>query len=533
MNVRTTITRPAATRRHLLGTALLVSGGAALAACGPSGLSGAGDGSAKPATAGKSGGHLRIRLWRASDGLDPATLWGTESETIAINVYNGLVTYDTETSAFVPDLAEKWETPDGRVWKFSLRKGVQWQKGYGELTAGDVKYSYERILDPKTGSTYSSEFTGIASVAAPDDYTVQITLKEPDFGFLHKVANYHQGQVVKKEAVEKSGEQYRHNPVGTGPFQVDSWTPNAEIRLSRFDKYWKGPAALEAVTYRIITDEATAEIALLNKEIDIAGQISQPEILTRLAKEQRLQLYQRKGLAVNVMVLNATVKPLDNPLVRRAMAHAINREANLKAVSGEFIGFVDNILPSSMPVYNKDAPKYAYDPKKAKELLQQAGLSGGFGVKDIGEASPAALLVQRDLAAVGVNLEFENVTDRALSNQRRNNGQFQIAGRQTPGIDPHNLLFQYLHPDAFPPRGLNGARYSDSEVTGMFDQARREPDEKKRASLYHAIQRKAMMDLPYIPRSQSTVYWPAWLSVKGVGINMLSNVSLHTVTLDG
>jgi len=518
----------APSRRGMLHGFAGLTAGIVLAACGPQP---AGQSQTPSAASGGAGGHLRMRLWRAPDGLDPAYAWGIEAETVQLNVFSGLVTYNAKTSVIEPDLAEKWETPDGRVWKFSLRKGVQWQKGYGAFTARDVKYSFERILDPKTGSLYTSELIGIEKIETPDDLTVTITLKEPDYSFLHAVANYHQGAIVKKEAVEKLGEQHRTLPIGTGPFEVESFTPNAEVRLTRFDAYWKGPAKVERVTFRVIIDAATAEIALMNKEIDVSGQQSDPAILTRMLKDTRLQMFDRKGVSVSLMVPNTTVKPLDNPLVRRAMMHAINFDGNLKAISGEFAGTAFNILPSTLPTYTKDVPRYAFDPKKAKELLQQAGAGSGFTVKDLGEASDAAVLLQRDLAAVGITLEFENVTDRALNNQRRNNGQFQLASRLTPGVNTDSLLSQYLHPSAFPPAGLNGARYSSSEVTKMLEQVRREADEKKRLTLYHAIQKQAMADVPYFPRSESFLFYPAWPNVKGIEINGLSQVPLHAVTV--
>lgn len=318
--------------------------------------------------------------------------------------------------------------------------------------------------------------------------------------------------------------------MGTGPFQVESWTQNAEVRLTRFDGHWRGPAKLDGIAYRVITDEATAEIALMNRELDVS-RMSNQETLARLVKEPRLTMFERRGVSVSLMVLNAQTKPLDNPLVRTAMAHAINLENNLKATSGEFTAFAWNILTSTSPVYTKDAPRYAYDPKRAKELLARAGVSGGFAIKDLAAPADATLLMQRDLAAVGITLDFENVTDRALNNQRRNNGQFQLAGRLTPGVNPDSLLWQYLHPSAFPPKGLNGARYSSPEVSAALEQVRREPDERKRTALYHAVQKKAMDDLPYIIRSESNEYWSSWRNVSGIQINGLSQVSFHGVSL--
>ena len=110
-----------------------------------------------------------------------------------------------------------------------MRNGVTWQKNFGDFSAEDVVYSYNRIMDPATASTYAAEFNNVASVTAPDTSTVVIKLKVPDVNFLHQVANYHQGQVVNRKAIEQFGPDYKFNPIGTGPFVFESFTPAQQI----------------------------------------------------------------------------------------------------------------------------------------------------------------------------------------------------------------------------------------------------------------------------------------------------------------
>ena len=165
---------------------------------------------------------LRVRFYDDPAGFDPATIFRVENENIAFNIFSGLTTYDSKTGKIIPDLAESWETKDNITWIFKLRRGVQWQKGFGEFTSADVVYSYNRILDPATASPYRNEFVDLKSVQAPDDYTIVITLNSPDGNFLHQVANYHQGQIVNKKAIEAAGKQVRWQPVGTGPYYLDS-----------------------------------------------------------------------------------------------------------------------------------------------------------------------------------------------------------------------------------------------------------------------------------------------------------------------
>jgi peptide/nickel transport system substrate-binding protein len=195
---------------------------------------------------------LRVRFYDDPSGFDPATVFRVESENIAFNIFSGLTTYDSVTGKIIPDLAESWETKDNITWTFKLRRGVKWQKGYGEVTAADVLYSLHRIRNPATASPYASELAGIVKMEAPDDYTVVIQLNAPDGNFLHTVANYHQGQVVNQKAIEAAGNQVRWQPVGTGPYYLDSIDVNSHIILKRHKDYFRGPAPIETIRFQII-----------------------------------------------------------------------------------------------------------------------------------------------------------------------------------------------------------------------------------------------------------------------------------------
>jgi len=153
----------------------------------------------------------------------------------------------------------------------------------------------------------------VDTFAAPDDYTVVIRLKAPDANFLHQVASYHQGQVLKKEALEKYGDQYQLNPIGTGPFMMDHFTQNSEIVLTASDGYFRGPAQVKRVTYRIIKDDATAEVALKNHEVDLVGQMADNGALGRLKSDQRLTFFTKPAYAVSLTMFNTTFEPFSKP----------------------------------------------------------------------------------------------------------------------------------------------------------------------------------------------------------------------------
>lgn len=477
---------------------------------------------------------LNVRFYDDPSGFDPATLFRVETENIAFNIYSGLVTYESASGEIIPDLAESWESTDQRVWTFHLREGVTWQGDYGELTSEDVLYSYDRILDPATGSPYAAELANVESVEAPDDYTVVVTLKQPDAGFLHQVANYHQGQIVKKEAVEAAGDNYKWEPVGTGPYMLDSFTPGSEIVLVRHEDYFRGPAPIERIRFIIIKDDQTAAIALRNGEVDLAMRIRQESALEPLLDDSRFTINVREAYGVVLKVFNTTIPELSDPRVRQAWAHAVDMEAIVETVQPITAIPADNILPPWMDGYSDDVPMYPYDPERAKELLAEAGYPDGFTITQLGTASNGVTesdqLEQAYLAQVGINLEFELV-DTPVYNQRRNSGDFTISGRLLPAINPDTILFSYLHPDNTAPAGLNGARYDNPQVTDLLLEARAEGDPQRRQELYTEIQQIVLTDLPYLPGYAPHTHWPGYSWVTGVEISPLSQVNFYGVDI--
>src|SRR5688572_4765812 len=211
------------TKRSSAGTSqtrrrfMQVAGAASAAAALPSGFT-----NSAQAQAGKI---LRVRLGSDISVLDPSHIFQIENQTVSGHIFNGLVKYDQATNKIVPDAASEWNvSSDGTVFTFKLRPGINFQKNYGPLTSADVKYSLDRVLDPKGGSKYTGQLAGLKSVDTPDPQTVVITLEKPNSGFLHKVTAFNQGWIVPKKAVEERGEKFKLDPVGSGPFVFEKWT---------------------------------------------------------------------------------------------------------------------------------------------------------------------------------------------------------------------------------------------------------------------------------------------------------------------
>jgi ABC-type transport system substrate-binding protein len=474
---------------------------------------------------------LKVRFYDDPAGFDPATIFRIENENIAFNIFSGLTSYDSKTMEIIPDLAESWETPDNKVWTFHLRKGVQWQKGYGEFTSKDVLYTYQRIIDPATGSPYATEFSNIEKVETPDDYTVVYHLHKPDGNFLHVVANYHQGQIVKKEAIEKAGTNVNWEPVGTGPYMMESIDPSSQIVFVRHDHYYKGPAPIEKIIFNIIKDEQTAMIALQNGEIDVAMNIGLEENLDILEKAG-YKLNLTDNVTGGVKVFNLDNPKLKDKRVRLAWAYAVDYDAIYKALSPRKTRASYNFLLDWMDVYTDDVPRYEYNPDKAKQLLKEAGYEKGITLKVLtsGTVTETAQLEQEYLSQVGIKVEFD-IVDSPTLNKRRNQGDFEVSSRTLPAVNPDMILFSYLHPDNIVPKGLNGARYNNPVVTAKLEAARAEVDPTKRKELYAEVQRIALEDLAYLPTSNGSIFWPSQQWVEGVVVNKLAQVNFYEVDI--
>ncbi|WP_196258128.1 ABC transporter substrate-binding protein [Pelagibacterium limicola] len=480
------------------------------------------------------GKTLTVRFYDDPAGFDPANIFRIENENIAFNIFSGLTTYDGETGAIIPDLATSWQTADNKTWTFQLREGVIFQKGYGEFTAADVIYSFNRIMDPATASPYAAELAGIVSMEAPDPYTIIIELDAPNGNFLHTVANYHQGQIVSQKAIEDAGDQVRWQPVGTGPYYLESIDVSSQIVLKRFEDYYMGPAPIETIVFNIIKDEATATIALRNGEVDLVMRANREENLETLAAEG-FTMNTVTDYAVVLAVLNPEFEPFSNPLVRRAMAHAVDYVSITQAISPSLTQPHYSMLLPWMDVYTDDIPKYEYDPELARSLLTEAGYPDGFTFKNLGTSAQGVTELQQFqidfLSQAGINMEMELV-DTPTFNQRRNAGDFDLASRLLPAVNPDMILFSYLHPDNMVPNGLNGARYDNPEVTELLEAARAEPDKDKAFEMYKQVQQIVATELPYLPTYSNNVFWPGKPEVTGVNINYLAQVNFYDVDIE-
>jgi peptide/nickel transport system substrate-binding protein len=510
------------TRRHLLSLA----GGAGAGALLPFDLS--------TVALAQGATTLRVRMGSDISVLDPAHIFQIENQTVCGHVFNGLVKYDQATNKIIPDLATSHTmSADGKVLTFKLQPNIKFHKNYGPLTSADVKFTLDRVLDPKTASKYTGQLAGLAKVEAPDPETVVLTLEKAAPGFLHKLTAFNQGWIVSQKAVSEMGDKFKLNPIGSGPFVFEKWTPGSEVVLVANKDYFEGAPRIGELRLRIIKDETASAIALEKGEIDIFYALQQPEMIARLSKAAGITVLNRDANHTINLVLNTMIKPLDDPRVRRAMAHALNRKGLIDGFFKGTKGMGHSVLTSSFAEYSEDVPQYDYDPGKAKALLKEAGHpSFKFELTSVGLSPYDKIVVPmaEDLKAVGIETTIK-VLERGAYTQARNSGNVQscITGVVGPP-DPDSPLVSLYAKKSFPP-GLNTARYDD--VEDLLAKASTAVGADDRAAAYKAILQKTMTDVPVIPLYADKLFLAHTEKVVGLVQNSLFTVFTYPASLKG
>ena len=276
------------------------------------------------------GGTLRVGLLGDFTTMDPHMSTSTEDRDLYYQLYKPPLALDANLK-ITPELAESWEQPDAVTYVFRLRKGVKFHDG-SDLTAEAVKWNFDRILNPATGSIRRSELASIKSVDVVDPLRVKSsTLKEPDATLLAALSD-RAGMIVSPAAVEKHGKDFARYAVGTGPFQFVEWVKDDHLTVRRFPGYWKaGLPYLDEVVYKGIPDNTVKLTALRTGTLDLIDDLPPKDIAATRANP-KLRVVETPGLGYRRIELNHTRPPFNNKALRQAVAWAINRDAIHRAV---------------------------------------------------------------------------------------------------------------------------------------------------------------------------------------------------------
>lgn len=448
--------------------------------------------------------------------LDPSEVTDNESENVAQSVLETLTTFADGETTTEPMLATQWqESEDGLTYTFTLREGVQFHDGT-DFNADAVVFNFDRWMTgsgenfPMYGTVFGGyegdESHNIASVTAIDESTVEITLNNPQPTLLKDLA-LTPLSISSPSAIEESGEEYRSNPVGTGPFVFQEWQRNERIVLEKNDDYWAdGLPKLEQVIFRTIPDNSARLNALLSGEVDLVAGLDS-ESYAQVEGDSELMLFARPPLNLGYLGMTLTHEPLNDPIVRQALSHAVNKDAMVEAFFGEGAIPAKNAIPPAVEGYNDDIEPYPYDPERAKELLAEAGLPDGFEMElyampvsrpYMPDGEKVAEYLQSNFADIGVDativsFEWATYIEQALNGE----AQTFLLGWTGMNGDADNFIHTLFHGDNI--GSTNSTQYDNEELNALLDEARTITDQEQRNELYRQAQVILHEDPPVIP----------------------------------
>lgn len=533
-----------------------------LAACGQStGTTGnqnqgTNEGSSAPQNSTQTGGTFIFGRGADSTSLDPINVTDGESFIVTEQIFNTLVDYKPDSTEVIPSLAKSWtNSEDGLTWTFTLQEGVKFHDGT-DFDAEAVVYNFNRWMDPKHPQHkgdfgyYAYMFGGfkgdqghvIKEVVAKDKYTVEFHLNFPQAPFLNNLAMSPFG-IASPAAIEKYGEKFGENPVGTGPFKFVEWKKGDSITLEKNPNYWKpGLPKLDKVIFRSIPDNSNRYTALKNGEIDLMTGLN-PEDAQSVKENPKLQLFLRPSMNVGYLAFNTKVKPFDDPRVRQALNMTVNKK---EIIDSFFAGLAEpavNPMPPSLWGYNDEIQDYPVDLEKAKTLLAEAGYPNGFETDLWYMSEPrdympngqkVAEVLQADFAKIGVKVKlvtFDWIT--YLDKTGKGEHPMAMLGWTGDNGDPDNFLYVLLDKDnTRTPDAGNIAFYVNDQLHEILIKAQRSTNQEERIALYKEAQKIIHEDAPWIPLVHSTPPIAAIKEVKGyiphpTGTESFENISIE------
>jgi peptide/nickel transport system substrate-binding protein len=431
--------------------------------------------------------------------LDPRVGIDAQSERIGELLFDALLTRDEHLNV-QPGIAERWEIPDPLTYVFHLHRGVLFHDGR-PLTARDVKWTFDSLLEGKIRSTKAAAYRFVDHVDAPDESTVVFHLKEPNSSLLWNLSEGASGIVPYG-----SLDEITRNPIGSGPFKFVSAEQDKELVVERNGNYWGTKPRLARVRFTVVPDATTRALELRKGSADAAINALTSDTIVALERETNLQVERAPGTVLSYLAFNLRDPVLRDARVRQAIAYAVDRGPLLQYIWRGFAQPARSVLPPQSWAYDSNVAAYPHDPGKARQLLDSAGYPDREGVrfhltmKTSTEESTRLLaaVLQQQLREVGIALDIRTF-EFATFFADVTSGAFQLYSLRWIGGNEDPDIFEYsFHSNRFPPKGANRGFYFNPRIDSLIDEARRATDQDVRKRLYAEVQETLATDEPYI-----------------------------------
>lgn len=468
----------------------------------------------------KKGGTLIFGRDREPESLDPHKVTAVIATDWILKISDSLVSVQYDLATIDPGLADSWEiSDDGLTYTFKLKDGVEFHSG-DKFTSADAKYTIDRWLADETASPTRYRIAGIESVDAPDDTTLVLNLGNRNNELLINLGTGFSA-MLNKRFVEEAGADYGTLKVdGTGPFKFESWSPRAEATFTRFDKYtWgppsydnAGPVHIDKLVMRIIPEDTTRVLELQSGGIHLTPELPENDA-KNLESSNDIEVIQGKGGSTTYLGMNLRKEIMQDKDVRLAVFHAINREQIVDELLYGYAvvgwGPVAPWIKGAWPDAEKNG--YAFDPEKAKQILDEAGWAeGSDGIREkdgvrltvpfyvtANDTNQEMMgLFSSNLADVGIEAESVMIEEAAIW-ARLKAGEHTIMLMNMPHSTPDEILMFYFLSTNQPAPNRFG--FSDPDVDGWLKAEREAPTDDQRMEAYYNIQQRVMETAFWMP----------------------------------
>lgn len=420
-------------------------------------------------------------------------------------LFETLVTlgYDLQ---IVPSLAERWETPDDKTYVFHLKKNAKFHDGR-PLTAEDVKFTFEHLMDPATQSPFAGTYNDkISSIEVIDPQTVKFVLVQPVASFLSALIL----PILPKHIITETSE-FPKKLIGSGPFEFVSQSPN-EIKLKANDDYMEGRPKCDRIVFKVVKDENTRFLKIKKGELDLLVNALSNDKIAAFSTESMSQSYsviEEPGISYNYLAFNMTDPKLKDLRIRQAISHGLNVDEIIKFKLDAHAVRATGLLSPVNWFHEKAVPTYPYDPQKAKDLLDAAGYSDPDGdgpgerltlemkTSNNNEVADIARVIQSQLSAIGIRLDLKSYEWGTFYGDIKS-GNFQITSMRWVGVTEPDFYYDIFHSSQIPPDGRNRGRYANETVDELVTKGRTTMDKATRKNIYAQLQEFVAEDLPYI-----------------------------------
>ncbi len=485
-----------------------------------------------PARAASTPGHLTFGLSSYPPNFNPWVQAGTAAGTVTLQVHRGLMSYAPD-GTLRGELAETWARDGDAGWLFTLRDAT-FHNG-AKVTSADVKYSLDQVSAPKSTAYMRGQFQGVDRIETPDPRTVRIVMKEPTETLPLWLAAYEMPVVAAGSAEPGKA------PIGCGPFTITKQERGVSIDLAANPNFYKpGLPKLKTLRFVVYTDETARVAALQTGDVDLIEYVPW-QSMAGIEADPKLRLQNTEGPFM-YLTFNGATGPFKDPKTRLAVAHAIKRDDIVRSVFyGRGAALAGTPLVETSPFYDKSlADGWAYDPDKAKSLLAEAGLGGGFDCTLLATAQysmhkDTAEIVQQNLAAIGIRVELA-LPDWATRVSLGNRGQYQFAvnGTTADSNDPDGL--SALIDGTLGPSTARSFDLRDDGVAKALAAGRAEFDPAKRAAIYTDLQKLILAQTPIVSLAWRAQGYAMAAAVKGFtnmpgALTFFSGTTLEETTL--